>query len=71
MPLSKEIIHRRLYLFAPKRFEDTLFFRIHRGGNCWRTKSAFACFIHFVENIFKHGMINNAAFPAKNTNYRA
>jgi hypothetical protein len=29
-------------------------------------------FIHFgKKNIFKHGMINNAAFPAKlNTNYK-
>jgi hypothetical protein len=28
-------------------------------------KSAFACFIHFVENIFKHGMINNEPFQQK------
>jgi LytS/YehU family sensor histidine kinase len=32
--------------------------------NYYGPKSASACFIHFVENIFKHGEVNKKEHPA-------
>jgi two-component system LytT family sensor kinase len=66
MPLSKEIkfIEDYIYLHR-KRFEDTLFLEYTVEGIVGEQRVPSLVFIHFVENIFKHGMINNAAFPAK------
>lgn len=66
MPLSKEIkfIEDYIYLHR-KRFEDTLFLEYTVEGIIGEQNVPSLVFIHFVENIFKHGMINNAAFPAK------
>lgn len=66
MPLSKEIkfIEDYIYLHR-KRFEDTLFLEYSIEGIVGDQSVPSLVFIHFVENIFKHGIINNKAFPAK------
>lgn len=66
MSLSKELkfIEDYIYLHR-KRFEDTLFLEYTVEGIVGEQRVPSLVFIHFVENIFKHGMINNAAFPAK------
>jgi LytS/YehU family sensor histidine kinase len=64
MPLSKEInfIEDYIYLHR-KRFEDTLSLDYTIDGVVG-DQSAFVGFIHFVENIFKHGWLP-IKFPAR------
>ncbi|WP_369753013.1 sensor histidine kinase [Flavobacterium sp. WC2409] len=66
MPLSKEInfIEDYIYLHR-KRFEDTLFLEYDVTGIVSDQPVPSLVFIHFVENIFKHGVVTNSAFPAK------
>jgi two-component system LytT family sensor kinase len=66
MSLSKELkfIEDYIYLHR-KRFEDTLFLDYTVEGIVGEQRVPSLVFIHFVENIFKHGMTNNAAYPAK------
>jgi hypothetical protein len=66
MPLSKEInfIEDYIYLHR-KRFEDTLFLEYEVTGIVSDQFVPSLVFIHFVENIFKHGVVTNSAFPAK------
>lgn len=66
MPLSKEInfIEDYIYLHR-KRFEDTLFLEYKVTGTISDQPVPSLVFIHFVENIFKHGVVTNSAFPAK------
>ena len=66
MPLNKEIkfIEDYIYLHR-KRFEDTLFLDYTLEGNVASQIVPSLVFIHFVENIFKHGIINDKFNPAK------
>jgi LytS/YehU family sensor histidine kinase len=71
MPLSKEInfIEDYIYLHR-KRFEDTLSLDYTIDGVV-EIKSAFVGFIHFVENIFKHGVVTIKSFlPESYYRYR-
>lgn len=66
MPLKKEIkfIEDYIYLHR-KRFEDTLFLEYKLEGTIDDQVVPTLVFIHFVENIFKHGVINDRHNPAK------
>jgi sensor histidine kinase YesM len=66
MPLSKEInfIEDYIYLHR-KRFEDTLFLEYNVTGTIGDQPLPSLVFIHFVENIFKHGVVTKSTFPAK------
>ena len=66
MPLKKEIkfIDDYIYLHR-KRFEDTMFLEYNLQGNVDIQVVPSLVFIHFVENIFKHGIINDKENPAK------
>lgn len=66
MPLKKEIkfIEDYIYLHR-KRFEDTLCLEYHLEGTVDLQVVPSLVFIHFVENIFKHGIINDKQNPAK------
>ena len=66
MPLSKEInfIEDYIYLHR-KRFEDTLSLNYIIDGVVGDQKVPSLVFIHFVENIFKHGVVTNKEFPAR------
>ncbi|NDP23002.1 MAG: hypothetical protein GZ091_18265 [Paludibacter sp.] len=66
MPLSKEInfIEDYIYLHR-KRFEDTLFLEYNVIGTVGDQPVPSLVFIHFVENIFKHGVVTKSTFPAK------
>lgn len=66
MPLEKEIkfIEDYIYLHR-KRFEDTMFLDYYLEGNINHQVVPSLVFIHFVENIFKHGIINDKQNPAK------
>lgn len=66
MSLSKEIkfIEDYIYLHR-KRFEDTLFLDYNVEGIVGEQSVPSLVFIHFVENIFKHGIINDSENPAK------
>ena len=66
MPLEKEIkfIEDYIYLHR-KRFEDTLSLDYRLEGNIDHQVVPSLVFIHFVENIFKHGVINDKKNPAK------
>jgi sensor histidine kinase YesM len=65
MPLSKEIkfIEDYIYLHR-KRFEDTLFLEYTVDGIIGDQRVPSLVFIHFVENIFKHGVVNKKEHPA-------
>ena len=66
MPLSKEIKFIEDYIYLHRRrFEDTLFLEYTIDGIVGEQKVPSLVFIHFVENIFKHGLINSAQSPAK------
>ncbi|MBX9886347.1 MAG: histidine kinase [Flavobacteriaceae bacterium] len=66
MPLSKEInfIEDYIYLHR-KRFEDTLSLNYIIDGVVGDQKVPSLVFIHFIENIFKHGVVTNKEFPAR------
>ena len=66
MPLKKEIkfIEDYIYLHR-KRFEDTMFLDYKLEGNVAHQMVPSLVFIHFVENIFKHGIITDKENPAK------
>lgn len=66
MPLSKEIkfIEDYIYLHR-KRFEDTLCLDYSVEGEVGNQVVPSLVFIHFIENIFKHGVINDKKNPAK------
>ncbi len=66
MPLKKELkfIDDYIYLHR-KRFEDTMFLDYNVEGNVDIQIVPSLVFIHFVENIFKHGIITDKENPAK------
>jgi two-component system LytT family sensor kinase len=66
MPLSKEISFIEDYIYLHrKRFEDTLFLDYTIDGVVTDQRVPSLVFIHFVENIFKHGVVTNKEFPAR------
>lgn len=66
MPLEKELkfIEDYIYLHR-KRFEDTLFLEYKVEGYVGNQIVPSLVFIHFIENIFKHGITNQKQHPAK------
>lgn len=68
MPLVKEIKFIKDYIyFYEKRFENNLFLNIKINGEINNQIVPSLTFIHFIENIFKHGIINDKEFPAEIT----
>ncbi|CAD0005819.1 sensor histidine kinase [Flavobacterium salmonis] len=58
--LSKEIQFIENYIhLQKKRFEDQLYLNFEIEGNYTTEKIIPAALIHFVENVFKHGKLNN------------
>lgn len=66
MPLDKELQFVEDYVHLQrKRFENTLFFDYSIEGSISHQRIPSLVLIHFVENIFKHGVLNDSEFPAK------
>ena len=58
--LSKEIQFLENYIhLQKKRFEDQLYLDFEIEGNYTSEKIIPSALIHFVENVFKHGKLNN------------
>lgn len=65
MPLEKEIQFIKDYIyFYKKRFEDELFVALSIEGKIENKQIPSLVFIHFIENLFKHGMVNDKENPA-------
>lgn len=59
--LSKEIQFIKNYIhLQQKRFEDQLHLDFSIEGDCNIEKILPSVLIHFIENVFKHGKLNNA-----------
>lgn len=66
MPLNRELQFVADYIyFQKKRFEDNLFLDYEVEGIISDQPIPTLVFIHFVENIFKHGILNDKNNPAK------
>lgn len=66
MPLSKELKFIKDYIyFYEKRFENNLFLNLTIQGEIKNQQIPSLVFIHFIENICKHGVINNENNPAE------
>jgi two-component system LytT family sensor kinase len=58
--LSKEILFVQNYIhLQKKRFEDQLFLDFQIEGSYTTEKILSAVLIHFIENVFKHGKLND------------
>lgn len=66
MPLKKEIqfIEDYIYFFR-KRFEKELHVNFIVIGKVENQKVPSLIFIHFIENLFKHGAVNEKEYPAE------
>ncbi|WP_420573446.1 sensor histidine kinase [Kordia sp.] len=65
MPLQQELKFIEDYIYFYKiRFEDQLFVSFEVNGNVGEKRVPSLVLIHFVENLFKHGIVNDAANPA-------
>lgn len=65
MPLESELKFIDDYrYFYKKRFEDQLFLDYQLDGNPAEHKIPSMLLIHFFENIYKHGVLNEKANPA-------
>jgi two-component system LytT family sensor kinase len=63
--LSKEIQFIQNYIhLQKKRFEDQLYLDFSVEGNYGTEKILSSVLIHFIENVFKHGKLNNASEKA-------
>lgn len=68
MALSRELQFVTDYIyFQKKRFEDNLFLDYEVEGIIGNQLIPTLVLIHFVENIFKHGILNDKNNPAKLT----
>lgn len=68
MPLHKEIKFIKDYIyFYEKRFENNFYLNLTIEGEIATQKIPSLILIHFIENIFKHGIINEIDHPAKIT----
>ena len=66
MSLNKELKFIEDYIYLHRaRFEDTMFLEYKVEGNVNNQIVPSLVFIHFIENIFKHGIINQKDNPAK------
>lgn len=66
MPLDKEIAFIKDYLyFYKKRYEDEFYVDFEIKGSVGGQKIPALLLIHFIENLCKHGIINDASKPAK------
>jgi len=66
MPLQKEIDFIQDYLFFyKKRYEDNYFVDLTIDGTITNQQIPSLILIHFVENVSKHGIINDQNNPAK------
>lgn len=66
MPLNRELQFVADYIyFQKKRFEDNLFLDYEVEGIIGDQPIPTLVLIHFVENIFKHGILNDKQNPAK------
>lgn len=66
MILEKEIKFIKDYIyFYEKRFENNLFLNLKIIGNIKNQKVPSLTLIHFIENIFKHGITNVKEYPAE------
>ena len=66
MPLQKEIDFIQDYLyFYKKRYEDNYFVALTIDGKVANQQIPSLILIHFVENVSKHGIINDPNHPAK------
>lgn len=64
--LSKEIQFIKNYIhLQQKRFEDQLFMDFYIEGNYTTEKILPSALIHFVENVFKHGKLNDTEKRAR------
>jgi len=66
MPLKKEVqfIEDYIYFFR-KRFENELHVNFTVKGKITNQKVPSLVFIHFIENLFKHGVVNDKSNPAE------
>ena len=68
MALEKELVFVEDYIFFyKKRFENNLYVNYKVEGNVEKQEIQSLILIHFVENIFKHGIINDPKNPAQLT----
>ena len=66
MPLKKEIKFIKDYIyFYEKRFENNLFLNLVIKGDVKQQQIPSLILVHFIENICKHGIINDKDNPAK------
>ena len=66
MPLDKEIAFIKDYLyFYKKRYENEFYVDFKVNGKIEGQKIPALMLIHFVENLCKHGIINDADKPAR------
>ncbi|WP_298901315.1 sensor histidine kinase [uncultured Psychroserpens sp.] len=65
MPLAKEVNFIQDYLyFYKRRYEDEFYVDLSIKGNVSTQKVPSLMLIHFVENLCKHGIINDSKHPA-------
>lgn len=65
MPLKREIDFIKDYLFFyKKRYENDFYVTLSTEGEIKEQKIPSLVLIHFVENVCKHGVIDNAKEPA-------
>lgn len=65
MPLDKEIVFIEDYLyFYKRRYEDEFYVNFEVYGSSSHKKVPALLLIHFVENLTKHGIINDSTNPA-------
>lgn len=66
MPLNKEIDFIKDYLyFYKKRYEDDFYVNLNIDGHVSQQPIPSLILIHFIENVCKHGIINDAEKPAE------
>lgn len=66
MPLSKDIKLIKDYIyFFQKRFENNLFVDFSIEGIVTDQQIPTMVLINFIENVFKHGVVNDISAPAK------
>ncbi|CAL2101118.1 His_kinase domain-containing protein [Tenacibaculum sp. 190130A14a] len=66
MPLTKELKFIKDYIyFYEKRFENNLFLNLSIKGEVKEQEIPSLVLVHFIENICKHGIINDSDNPAE------
>lgn len=66
MPLKRELKFIDDYVyFYRKRFEDNLFLNVSFKGTIKEQEVPSLLLVHFIENICKHGIINDSHYPAQ------